>query len=382
MMNLDFLKKGYITVEIKLFNPEKLINLLWNRGFRVEKVEKKDVITLNMKIKYSDYNEVRSIVKELNGLIKIVDKKGIVVWFIKFKNRSSYIVGILLFLGIVYFLSGFVWGVEVDENKFVSPYEVRKSVYSLGAKPGVRKNKINTKSLEKGIEDSNENIMWVRARIEGSVLKVTVQERITPPQNLRKDNKQETPAKSIVAKMDGEIVMIYTSSGSPAVKRGDYVKKGDLLVEGAQGNEEHRYEVVPEGTIIAKTFDEKSVDIQIDGSKKERTGEKESDFYIEIGGKKIYLKKATKSYKDYDKIESKDSFIKQIDYFPKKDVPITASKEALINDAVNKLQEQVQQDLEKSDKIVDKIINQEVIGSGKLRLKVVFVIERDIASKQ
>lgn len=381
-MYLDFLKKGYINVEIKLFNPERLINLLWNRGIRVEKIEKKDVITLCMQIKYADYNEIRSMVKELHGEISIKNKKGIVVWLIKFKNRSSYIVGIILFLGIFYFLSGFVWGVEVDDNKFLSPYEVRKAVYSLGAKPGVRKDKINIKQLEKGIEDSNENIMWVRARIEGSVLKVTVQERITPPRNLQKNNEQVAHYKEIVAKMDGEIVMIYSSSGSPMVKRGDYVKKGDLLIEGAQGNEEHRYEVEPEGTVIAKTYEEKQVEIQISGNKKERTGKVDTDLYIEVAGKKIYLKKATKSYQDYDKIESKDNFIKQIQYFPKKEVPITDSKEALIEETVNKLQAEVQQNIEKSDKIVDKIINQEDLGNGKLRLKVVFVIERDITLKQ
>lgn len=381
-MYLDFLKKGYISVEIKLFNPERLINLLWNRGIRVEKIEKKDVITLCMQIKYADYNEIRSMVKELHGEISIKNKKGIVVWLIKFKNRSSYIVGIILFLGIFYFLSGFVWGVEVDDNKFLSPYEVRKAVYSLGAKPGVRKDKINIKQLEKGIEDSNENIMWVRARIEGSVLKVTVQERITPPRNLQKNNEQVAHYKEIVAKMDGEIVMIYSSSGSPMVKRGDYVKKGDLLIEGAQGNEEHRYEVEPEGTVIAKTYEEKQVEIQISGNMKERTGQVDTDLYIEVAGKKIYLKKATKSYQDYDKIESKDNFIKQIQYFPKKEVPITDSKEALIEETVNKLQAEVQQNIEKSDKIVDKIINQEDLGNGKLRLKVVFVIERDITLKQ
>ncbi len=42
-------------------------------------------------------------------------------------------------------------------------------------------------------------------------------------------------------------------------------------------------------------FYEKTIELQVQGKKEERTGEVDSDIYLEIMGKKIYLKSLLKS---------------------------------------------------------------------------------------
>src|SRR3712207_7209706 len=59
-------------------------------------------------------------------------------------------------------------------------------------------------------------------RSEGSALRITATQRQAPPNIVTDDEFCD-----LVAKKDGEIARVYTSSGTAIVKNGDIVKKGD-----------------------------------------------------------------------------------------------------------------------------------------------------------
>ena len=56
-MNLEFIKKGQVKVEIKTFDINKLLNVLWRNGINVENVKKIDVVTVTLNVDYSDYGK-------------------------------------------------------------------------------------------------------------------------------------------------------------------------------------------------------------------------------------------------------------------------------------------------------------------------------------
>lgn len=380
-MSSDFTKAGQLVVEIKMFNPEKLLNILWNKGIEVRDVKKLDIITIRMAIDYKDYDEINDYVVKFKGMIDILSGSGLAIFLIKIKKKLSYVVGVVLFLFIIFFLSNFVWCVKISDGNIVSPYDIRKCIYGHGVKPGVLKRDINLKNVEKIIEDNNENIVWVRARIEGSALKIDFKEKITPPAGINQDTNLEDQG-DIVASMDGEIIKIYTSSGTAVVNRGDFVKKGDLLIEGIQGKEEYKYNVRPEGTILAKTLIEKTADVKIGGTELERTGEIRKDIYIQLFGKKIYIKKCNKDFNDYDKIENTKSFIKEDIYYIKKEVPMKEDSDNLINKKLEEIDKEVQISLKRSEKILDKNVNKENIDDQNVRLKVTYAIEKSIGIRE
>ena len=218
--------------------------------------------------------------------------------------------------------------------------------------------------------------MWVNARIEGGTLKIKVEEKVSPKIKEENENKE---FKNIVASMDGEIKRIYTTSGTAVVKEGDVVKKGDILIIPQQGIEGGEYEVDAEGEVTANTFYEKTIELQVQGKKDERTGEVDSDIYLEIMGKKIYLKKPTKEFDKYDKIESTGKFINRNLYYEKVDKDIVDDRETIINKAVELMKNSINKEISKQSKIVDNIITTEDLGEGKIRLKVLFVEEQNIA---
>lgn len=374
-MAFDKIKKGKILVEIKILNTERLLNLFWTKNIRVYKVKKKDVATLVLEIDYLDYAVVREHVEKMGGRIKIIKSNGLVFFLGNIKRKLSLAVGGVMFLCIIYYLSTYIWAVEVDVQQNIPPFEIRKQLNSIGIRPGISKQSIDVKEIEKQLENISSEILWLRVRIEGSTLKVVVEEKINPPQE------QEYEYGNLVATMEGEIKRVYTFAGRAKVKSGQLVKAGDVVIEGIDGIEGGEYILPPRGIVIANTFYEKSMNIKVNGTTLERSGERDSDIYISIFGKKIYLKKAIKDFEHYDKIELSGKIFNKVLYYERVEKDINLSEDDAIESAIDGLEKSLLNDLSRDAKVVDKLVDKEMKDKENLLVKVVFVVEQNIVSE-
>ena len=367
---------GKIRVEINILNPEKLLNILWKNNIKILNIKKVDVVTLRLKINYEDYFFVSKKVKEMNGKIDIIESSGILFFLGRIKNKAFLALGGGIFIVLLLYFSTFVWSIEINTKNNVSPYEVRQQLYSLGIYPGISKSKIDYKSVEKELENINSDILWIRARVQGSTLRITIEEKVNPP------NVDEGKYGNLTAKMEGQVKRVYAFSGRSAVHIGDYVKVGDVLIEGINGKEEEPYDVIPSGVVMANTFYEKNIVVKIGGTELKRTGEKDSDIYIKVFDKKIYIKKAIKDFKEYDKIEESGKILTKVKYYEKTNQPIDKSKDELIDEAKNSLEESVYNILTREAKIVDRIVTVKDISEEEILINVVFVVEQNILSNE
>lgn len=363
---------GKLIIEIKVLNPERVLNILWNENINILNVKKVDIVTLRVTIEYKDYDNLKRIIKRLNGKVKIVGERGILFLLFRLKNKIFLCIGAGIFLIILLYLSTFVWSIEINTRNNLSPYEIRQDLYNLGIVPGIKKKEIDVKELEKKIEDINSGILWIRVRIEGSTLKVNIEEKVNPPEII------EEKKGNLVSKMEGEVSRVYVFSGRSTVHIGDLVKPGDILIEGINGKEETPYEVVPDGVVMANTFYEKNMVVKIDGTELKRNGNKDSDIYLEMFGKKIYLKKAIKGFKEYDKIEESGKIFNKVNYYEKEEFPVRLTKEEAIDNAVKQLQESLYNNLTREAKIKDKIVTTKDEADGNVIVNVIFVVEQNI----
>lgn len=358
---------GSIKLEIKSLMPEKFINLLWKNGAQIKNVRKIDITTMELEMSLKDYYMVDKISKKTNTKIKVIGRKGSAFIWVRYRRRTALLLGVLVFAGILYYLSTFIWGIEITGDKLLSPYEIRQQLTGLGIKAGIKKSSINVYELEEKLMSGNESIMWVRVRMEGSKLNIAAAERQSPPE-ITENN---MPC-SLTAARDGEVVRIYAKAGEAVVKPGDIVKKGQLLVKGET--------VHAQGTVIARTFYEKIKDVSLTEVKRERTGNKVSSVYLNIGGRKLYLKKCTNPYQKYDKIEDNKSFATIITYYEVKETTITRDQKQLVEATVNEIYESIKEELKPSVQIVDKITD---VKNGDLtEVRVLVVAEEDIASEE
>lgn len=371
-MATKILETGKVIVEINILKPERLLNILWNENIKVLNIKRIDIATIRIKIDYENYSLVYDIVKRMNGKVKVVGSSGVLFFIGKLKKKMFLALGGGIFIILLLYLSTFVWSIEINTRNNVSPYEVRQQLYSLGIYPGIKKEKIDFKVLERELENINSDILWIRARVEGSTLKISLEEKVNPPSIV------EGKYGNLIAKIDGQVQRIYAFSGRAAVHVGDYVKAGDILIEGINGKEEEPYNVIPDGVVMANTFYEKNMVAKITGNELRRSGNKDSDIYIEVIGKKIYLKKAIKDFENYDKIEESGKIINKVNYYEKKEFPIEKSKEDIVKESVDELEKSLYNILTRESKIVDKIVTTKESSEDEVLISVVFVVEQNI----
>ncbi|MGL4654442.1 MAG: sporulation protein YqfD [Sarcina sp.] len=379
-----FMGESIITVEVKLFKREGLLNVMRNKGIIAKNIKNIDAVTIRVDIYYKDYGKLKGIVKKLGGKIKIFSKGKQLSMFIAIKNSICLFGGIFIFGLGLYLMSSFIWRVEIESKNYLPPYEIRTYLFSQDIKPGTLKRKINVYDLEKKLENNIDEIMWINIRIEGATLKVRFEEKKA---TLGETNAENKVGSNKIANMDGTVKRVYTSSGTAVVKEGDIVKKGDVLIKGEQVIKDQQIDgadvrkpVEPEGKIIADTFYEKIVELKVSGTEEVRTGEFEEEMYINLFGKKIYLKKANKDFTSYDKIEKTGNFINRNIYYEKEQKEIVKSEQDIINEAVEKLKKATEKEISRQAIIVDTIIEKEELTDGNINLKVLFVVEQDIVS--
>lgn len=373
-INLRKFSNATITIKIQNLMPEKFINILWKNNISIRNIKKIDITTIIMDIRLKDYNTIKEFAQRTNTQINIIKRNGFEFYILKLKKRVSFIIGVILFICLLYYLSTFIWGIDIKTEKVVSPYEIRTMLTNLGIKPGISKRKIDVYKLEDEVMKNNSNIMWVKARIEGSRLKIKLAERQSPPEIVKDD----APC-DLVAKKDGQIIRVYTVAGTSIVKEGDVVKKGDILVKGEQGKEESTYPVHAQGEVIARTFYEKIKSIPTVGVKKIRTGNRMENYYILISGKKLYIKNNLNKFKKYDKIVDNSSFLKKEIYYEVKEQPLNKNLDERIKQTKQELFNKIAIGLNKDNKIVDKIIEAKPNGD-KYDIRVMLIIEENIAT--
>lgn len=372
----DKYKKGIIRIEIHSIMPEKFINLLWKNNVYVKNIKKINITTVAMDINLKDYDVVQDISKRTNTKIKIINRKGISFFMIKTRKRKTLAGGIIIFAGMIYFLSTYIWFIDITTEQNITPFELRNQLKTYGIAPGINKRKINVYEIEEKIVKVNEDIMWARARVEGARLKINIAERQEPP----KIENDDSPC-DIVAKKDGEIVRVYSKGGTSVVEKGDIVKKGDMLVKGEQGKEDSLYRVHAEADVIAKTFYERIKEVSNKEIERVRTGKKQTIVYFNIFGKNICLKKIKNNFKNYDKIVIDKSLITQEVYYEVDEKTKILDKNNVIKDTAQELFSEIIVKLDKSVKIVDKIVDVKQVGQ-KYSVRVVLIVEENIAETQ
>ncbi|MCI1944104.1 sporulation protein YqfD [Clostridium luticellarii] len=366
-------RNGVILIEIQSLIPEKFINLMWKNDICIKNIKKRSITTMTMEINLKDYDKVENIARRTETRIKIIKRKGITFLIIKLKRKMTLAAGVILFAAIIYYLSTFIWSVKIESDEGVPPYIIRQELKAYGVGPGTSKSKIDVYKIEQDLMKDNEDIMWAKVRLQGSELNINAVEKKSPP-DIAKDN----TVCNLVAKKDGRVLRVYTTLGTPVVKIGDEVKKGQLLVKGEQGHEGSTYSVHATGYVICSTLYEDSTSVKIDDVKNIRTGKKINNYYINFGGQKLYLKKDNNKFDKYDKIEESKFIFGRETYFEVKKTVVKGDAQTIVKNTGEKLYKNICSNLDKSIKIVDKVITYEP-GQSSYKVKVQVKAEENIA---
>lgn len=244
---------GYLDITLKGNSPERFLNLCRGRELSICNIRcEKNQYKFCMNIE--DYRKLRPIVRKTKTMPLIKRKKGLPFVVQKMKRRKGFILGFLCFLGLIIFMSKLVWHIEVLGEYSHTQDELMKYMHTNGIHRLMLLSDVDCTAIEESIRKEYEDIGWVSAQIDGTKLFVRIKET-----NMPKLYVEETTPRHIVADRDGIIESIVTRTGTPLVKAGDEVKKGDILISGVvdiMGDNEllvRKSPVVADGDIMLAT---------------------------------------------------------------------------------------------------------------------------------
>ena len=228
--------------------------------------------------------------------VKIIKKRGFFMAIRPFRRRWGILAGLALFLGIVFFCSGYVWQIEVSGCEETSYMQILADLEQLGLKIGCR-NTLDVGRIENKYLLGNEKLSWMSINIRGTTAYVEVKEQGAPPPMT-----DESVPTNIYAARDGIILSVQDYAGSRCVQAGQAVSAGDLLVSGDWTDQYGVRRLIHcKATVRAETRREIEEKVLLKETVRQKTGKKQKKYRISLGKWKIPLYfKETFGYNEYD----------------------------------------------------------------------------------
>lgn len=224
---------GYVVFEAVGGFPERFLNLcaqagipLWDACFHGDTMEAKTTL--------EGYKHIRKSAHASGVHLHIRQKCGMPFFFSQNKKRKGLVIGIVLFLFLLSFLSSMVWSVRVVGNENVSEEEILTVVNELGIHVGTRKSKIHASEIAEEITEKIETLSWAAVNVDFSRVIIEVREATPKPEM----SDMKTPS-NIIAAEDGVLTRLDVYSGTPMQLEGSAILKGDLLISGIMENKDN-----------------------------------------------------------------------------------------------------------------------------------------------
>lgn len=289
LLSLMKYAKGYVYVRLTGYAPERFLNLCGNRNILIWNLLPCED-GYEFCISAAGFLQLKPILKKTRTRIRILRRIGAPFLTFRYRKRKLFGVGILFFFGLLYYLSGFIWNVEINGNSYLSNEVILDFLAEEACTFGTRKTAVDCERLEEALRSRHPEVIWTSIKLYGTKMTVDIQESLLPETQY---GTSDTVVYDIVAAKDATVTEIMTRSGTPLVTAGTEVKKGDILVSGcieikndAEEVEEYLYKSADADIVgsVVYAYRDTIKEEYIDAVK---TGESCKNYSLRIGNRRI-----------------------------------------------------------------------------------------------
>lgn len=273
---------GYVRFEVKGEFPERLLNQLSMNGVSVWGIARKGK-NITACISVRDYLKMRQYRGKNKVRTRILARRGLPFFASKYRLRVGFVAGLALYALVLFFMSSFVWNVRVVGNESIETEEILTACRELGLYEGADISDLDVEQIRTSLALKIDGIAWVSVNIEGVRATVNISES-------KGGKNPEVPPCNLKASIDGVITKIEVTSGTIAVKVGQTVGKGQLLVSGITEYKDGAYQFgVSEGKVYAETSHETEIFVPFTETQTVRVGEPKHRKVLSFFGVRIPL---------------------------------------------------------------------------------------------
>lgn len=355
---------GYIRISVEGYYIERFINICRNNKIVIWNLKRDKNVKLELNIGIRDLKKLRKIAKQTKCKIKILRKKGLPFLSNKYKKRKIFGILLLLLVILLAVSSNFIWNIDVVMENNEQMDNIYQDVENSGLSIGKLKSQINTKEIINNIRLNRDDIAWMGIELKGTNAIVKVVKATSKPEII-----DENDYCNIVSNKQGVVTKINAQNGTIAVKVGDTVNIGTVLINGwMEGKYTGIRYVHAKGDIEAKVWYTKRKKIEYNTTERRETGNVENKYKVKINNFEINLSKRLSKFQIYDTIDSENKFKIFSDFYLPVSLVKTTNKEIqeeqkiytveeAKNIGIQELQGKLDKEIDNKEKIVNKIIN-------------------------
>ncbi len=205
---------------------ERFINICTALGIQLWGIKRKSY-GLMACTTIDGYRKIKKAARSSGMRVRIRKKVGLPFVIRKYESHTGLFVGFFAVLLILSIMSDRIWIVNINGNTTVDSEKIAEVFSDAGLRIGVKKNKFDASDINSDAVLSIGELSWASINIDGSVAEIEVREAMHRP-SLEK----YYGTSNLVASKDGQVEIIEPYKGSAAVKSGQTVMQGSLLVSG------------------------------------------------------------------------------------------------------------------------------------------------------
>ena len=220
--------QGYVIIKVKGKGIERFLNRASEQGIYLWEVQRLSRELLMARVSISDFRRLREVVRSVPVTVRIRQKVGLPFLWHKLGQRFALMIGALLGILCICLLSSVVWFVQIQGIQQLDRALVTEVLKVAGVRPGVWRSSVEPRELEKQLLLNLPQLTWVGVRLRGTLLEVTIVEKVEVPVDER------VPG-DIVAGKNALVTQIIPFVGRVLVEEGEAVTEGQVLIDGSLG---------------------------------------------------------------------------------------------------------------------------------------------------
>ena len=228
-------------------DPERILSNLWDENIKVIDAVNIDIVTVEFSVYADQLDQLQTVLMKQNLKFAIIERKGLLWKFCKLRNHALLLVGVLIYIIFVFFLPNRIYFLKVVGNETIPDNYILSAAQACGVGFGTKSSRIRSEEMKNMLLSQVPGLQWVGVTTSGSVATIHVKERSTEENEIEDIHM----VSDIVASVDGIVTQVIALKGTPEVRPGQAVEKGDILISGYTDCERHVKAERAEGEVYA-----------------------------------------------------------------------------------------------------------------------------------
>lgn len=247
------MKEWLVDIQLTGLNLERCLRGCGDAGIRLIDVQRYGR-TVHARVAENRLSELSSMTESGGWQLTVGRRHGMGRLLEAVSRRWVLCLAVLTALIMVMLSAHVMWRVEIrDGGAYLG--DIRVALSEMGLRTPMWKRDVSLGELRDRLEYRYPKIAWIECGWRGSVLLITVHEGITAGEAL-----STSGCCDVVAARDGIVESVVTLAGTPVVKSGTTVRKGDVLIRGEErGADESVHPVAARGVVMARVWDAATV---------------------------------------------------------------------------------------------------------------------------